>query len=211
MNRVVLLALSASLLTMAAKDAAAHPHVFVSIRSEVVFGPDGAVTAIRHAWTFDDAFSSFATQGLDTNKDGKLSREELAALAEVNVSSLKDFDYFTVANADGKKTALKNASDYFLEHKDGALTLHFTLNLEQPQQAKSVDVDVADPTYFVSFSFNEKDPVKLAGAPAGCKIATVQPPAASGQSQRLSESFYSQLNAQSSYGSQFANRMQVKC
>ena len=32
-----------------------------------------------------------AVEGLDTNKDGKYSREELAELAKVNVTSLKDF------------------------------------------------------------------------------------------------------------------------
>jgi len=53
--------------------------------------------------TFDDMFSTFATQGLESKVKGKFTREELAPLAQVNVESLKDFDYFTVARANGKK------------------------------------------------------------------------------------------------------------
>src|SRR5688500_10749300 len=33
--------------------ASAHPHVWVTMRSEVIYGPDGTITGIRHAWTFD--------------------------------------------------------------------------------------------------------------------------------------------------------------
>src|SRR5690242_5392278 len=38
--------------------ALAHPHVWITMKSEVVVGPDGAVTAIRHHWAFDDMFSA---------------------------------------------------------------------------------------------------------------------------------------------------------
>ena len=81
----------------------AHPHVWVTMKSEVVYAPDGSVTGMRHAWTFDDMFSAFATQGIESKKKGEFTREELAPLAEVNVTSLKEFDFFTNGKADGKK------------------------------------------------------------------------------------------------------------
>src|SRR5262245_20823427 len=90
-------------LVVTGSDAMAHPHVWVTMKSEVVYGADGAVTGVRHAWTFDDMFSAFATQGLESKKKGEFTREELKPLAEVNVTSLKDFDYFTSAKVDGKK------------------------------------------------------------------------------------------------------------
>src|SRR5438132_7572158 len=94
---------------LAAADAAlAHPHVWVTMKSELVYAPDGSVTGVRHAWTFDDMFSTFATQGLESKQKGAFTREELAPLAEVNVTSLKDFDYFTYAKANGKKTAFND-------------------------------------------------------------------------------------------------------
>ena len=44
----------------------AHPHVWVTMKSELLYAPDGTVTGVRHAWTFDDMFSTFATQGLES-------------------------------------------------------------------------------------------------------------------------------------------------
>ena len=61
-------------------------------------------TGVRHAWTFDDMFSTFATQGLESKKKGGFTRDELQPLAEVNVTSLKEFEYFSYAKANGKKT-----------------------------------------------------------------------------------------------------------
>src|SRR5919202_1871498 len=75
--------------------ASAHPHVWVDAKADIVFDPEGRIAAIRHSWTFDEAFSAFAVQGLDTDNDGKYSREELRPLAEVNVTSLREYGYFT--------------------------------------------------------------------------------------------------------------------
>src|SRR5690242_3695062 len=45
--------------------AEAHPHVWITARSEVVYAPDGSMTGVRHAWTFDDMFTTYALQGLE--------------------------------------------------------------------------------------------------------------------------------------------------
>ena len=131
----------------------------MTMKSEVVYAADGSVTGVRHAWTFDDMFSTFATQGLASKEKGKFTREELAPLAEVNVTSLKEFDYFTQARASGRKAELNAPVDYYLEFSNGLLTLHFTLPFKTPVKAQSIDVEVYDGTYFVDFSFAEKDPV----------------------------------------------------
>ena len=89
------------------------------MHTELVYAPDGSITGVRHHWAFDDMFSAFATQGLDSKEKGKFTREELAPLAKVNVESLKEYDYFTYATADGKKTPLTEpAPDYWLDYKD---------------------------------------------------------------------------------------------
>lgn len=97
--------LLAMLLLACAGPAMAHPHVWITMKSEVLVGPDGAVTGIRHHWTFDDMFAAFA-QGIEAKRKGQYTREELAPLAKVNIESLKEYDYFTYASADGKKVEL---------------------------------------------------------------------------------------------------------
>ncbi len=132
------------------------------------------MTGIRHHWTFDDMFSSYATQGLESKVKGKFSREELQPLAEVNVTSLKEFDFFTEGKLNGKKVEFEPPIDYFLELKDDLLTLHFTLPLKKAAATKDIDLEIYDPLYFVAFEFAEKEPITLTGAPASCKISTVK-------------------------------------
>ncbi|MBW7950119.1 MAG: DUF1007 family protein [Pseudorhodoplanes sp.] len=206
------LAAALAVLFAACASAFAHPHVFVVIKSEIVYGPDGHVTAIRHAWTFDDMFSTYATQGLEAKEKGAFTREELAPLAEVNVTTLKEYDYFTQAKADGNKLAFEGASDYWLEYKDSILTLHFTLKLKEPVKAAAFDMEIYDPVYFIDFGLDDKDPVRLAGAPASCKLAVSKAGDVNmGQAKRLGEAFFSNSPDSSNYGAQFANKIVVKC
>src|ERR1700747_1172288 len=44
--------------------AEAHPHVWVTFHSEVLYAANGSMTVVRHAWTFDDMFSAYALQGI---------------------------------------------------------------------------------------------------------------------------------------------------
>ena len=85
--------------------------------SELLYAPDGSITGVRHAWTFDDMFSAYATQGLEQKTKGRFTREELSSLAKVNVESLQEYAYFTYVKVNGKrqKDALSDPIDYYLE------------------------------------------------------------------------------------------------
>ena len=217
MTRRFRLALVAALACwLAAPDAArAHPHVWVTMKSELLYAPDGSVTGVRHAWAFDEMFSTFATQGIETKQKGVFTREELKPLADVNVNSLKEYDYFTHARANGKKTAFTDPVDYWLEFADGVLILHFTLPLKSPVRAQGLNLEIYDPTWFVDFAFADKDPVALVGAPAGCKLSVLNAgdaaAAATKGQQQLGESFFNSLGSGSNYGAQFANKVSVQC
>ena len=120
-------------------------------------------------------FSTYALQGLETKTKGEYSREELGPLAQTNVESLKEYGFFTFAKADGKKAKFEEPVDYYLEYKDGRLTLHFTLPLKTPVKAKELVLEVFDPEFFIDFTFADKDPVRLVGAPAACQMKFQRP------------------------------------
>ena len=211
------LSIAAALAALAsvAVPASAHPHVWVTMKSELVFAPDGSITGVRHAWTFDDMFSAFATQGLEAKKKGEFTREELTPLAEVNVTSLKEYDFFTYAKANGKKVEFNEpAPGYYLDFdtKETVLTLHFTLPLKQPVKAKDIMVEVYDREFFVDFSFAEKDPAKLVGAPAQCKLTVARPEEMNAAlAQQLSQLGPDQRDPSLTIGAQYANKLVVKC
>jgi ABC-type uncharacterized transport system substrate-binding protein len=199
-------------LVVSAASAAAHPHVWVTMRSQVMYAPDGTVTGIRHAWTFDDMFSTFATQGLESKQKGVFTREELQPLAEVNVTSLKEYDFFTHARANGRKTEFVEPKDYHLEFTNSVLILHFVLPLKTPVKAKSFDFEVYDTAYFVDFQLEEKDAVSLAGAPADCKVTVGKPQEMTAEmARRLAEIPPGGQIPADSYGSAFANKIAVRC
>jgi ABC-type uncharacterized transport system substrate-binding protein len=159
-----------------ASQAAAHPHVFVKAKAEVLFDAQGRMTYVRHVWQFDPAFSAFATQGLDANHDGKLEQSELKGLAHTNVTSLKYYRYFTWLSIGGKQIKLKDPDQYFLRMYDGLLTLYYQLPLATPMPpGPDMTLEIYDPEYFVAFTFDKKQPITLYHAPAGC-TATYHPP-----------------------------------
>ena len=210
MRRLVNLLLLVGALALGTGAAQAHPHVWITATSELIYAPDGSVTGVRHAWTFDDMFSTYALQGIETRTKGVYSREELSSLAQTNVESLKEFGYFTFAKADGKKEKFQEPVDYFLEYKDAALTLHFTLPLKTPVKPKELALEVFDPTYFIDFSFADNNPIRLVGAPAACEMKFQRPNDGTVNTQRLGEQNF--MNGDNSnYGAMFANKITVDC
>lgn len=158
--------------------AVAHPHVFVSARTEIIYAPDGSVKALKHIWSFDEAYSAFITQGLDKNGDGKLTPDELTELAKVNMESLPDVGFFTIAKANGKVQAFGEPSEAALAFENKILTLTYVLPLKQPAAAnRSFGIEIGDPTYFVAFDIAEAaDAVIARDAPKGCVVRIARPP-----------------------------------
>jgi ABC-type uncharacterized transport system substrate-binding protein len=188
----------------------AHPHVWITSTSELMYAPDGSITGVRHAWTFDDMFTSYVLQGIESKTKDVYTHEELAPLAQTNVESLKEFGFFTFAKADGKKQKFQEPVDYFMEYRDGALTLHFTLPLKTPVKSSELALEIFDPTFFVDFKLADQDPIRLVDAPAGCKLSFQRPNDGAASAQTMGEdNFLSGDN--SNYGAMFANKITVTC
>jgi ABC-type uncharacterized transport system substrate-binding protein len=215
MKRILLTLFAACAgLSLAAGSASAHPHVWVVTKSSLVYAPDGTLVGVRYAWAFDDMYSAFATQGLEQKKKGEFTREELQPLAQVNVESLKEYDFFSAARIDGKKAVFAEPKEYHLEFnpKDTVLTLHFLLPLKTPAKMKTLTLETYDPAYFVDFQLAEKDAVALVGAPKGCEFSVGKPQEMTKElAQKLAEIPPGGQIPENSFGAQFANKLSVKC
>jgi ABC-type uncharacterized transport system substrate-binding protein len=207
----ILVGVALALFAMA--DAAhAHPQVWITMKSEVIYAPDGSVTGIRHAWSFDDMFSAYALQGIGHSKSGVFTREELAPLADTNLNSFKEFNYFNFARIDGetRTDVFNDPIDYWLDYADSVLTLHFTLPLKTPARARNLEIDIYDPEYFIDFGFDDKEPVKLVDAPVQCALELVRPGDAAPSVQRLNKSFQPP-EASAGMGAHFASKVLISC
>jgi ABC-type uncharacterized transport system substrate-binding protein len=202
----------AALASAAPGAASAHPHVWVTMRSQVAFSPEGKVTGIVHDWTFDEMYSSFAVQGLAPA--GQLvKREDFAPLAKENAGSLAQIGYFTTLKIAGKAVDFGEVTDYWMEERpDHLVTFHVVLPLKEPTPpGKFFSLLVADPEFFIDFEF-DKDGVTLANAPTGCSLSVAKPKGLEAdESAKLTESFFSGLAPGANFGFKMASRAIVAC
>lgn len=193
--------------------ALAHPHVFVVAKSEVVFDATGKVSAIRHFWTFDEMYSSFAAQGI--GKAGTpATRADFAPLAKENAGSLAEMGYFTVVKIGGKQVDFGDVTDYWMEETpEHLLTFHVELPLKTPiAPGKVFSLQVYDPEYYISFEFDEKAKPVMVNAPKGCSIGSSKPDELKpDEKSKLTESFFSGLSPGAGFGLKMANRAIVAC
>lgn len=192
-----LIAASGVVLALMVSDAIAHPHVWVTSKSRLVYEKE-KITAIEQSWTFDEFYSAMAVQGLDANNDGQYSEAELAELAKVNMEGLKEFGFFTSAKSGVSALPFAAPAKARLEHTGGVLSLHFTLPLKEPVAATDFAFATFDQTNFVAFELAKENAVTLFGAPSVCEVALrddtpAASPAATAQNQTLAGAFAEQF------------------
>ncbi|MFT3988166.1 DUF1007 family protein [Aestuariivirga sp.] len=161
------------LMVFTASCASAHPHVWADMRSIVLFNPDGEITGTRVEWTFDKGYSAQATDGLDTDGDGKFSAAELAPLTAVNLSSLKTYGYFIFMRMNGQIQKFSDAIDPDQDYANGRLTLRFTIPLQHPLDPREGEfsLKVYDPEFFIDFEYPKTQGAKVSGAmPKSCHM-----------------------------------------
>jgi ABC-type uncharacterized transport system substrate-binding protein len=199
-------------LTCGGDRAAAHPHIWINVTGELVYASDGTVTELSETWQFDDIYSAFAVQGLGPSGGHELSRDDLAPLLEDAVAALKENGAFTHLRTNGAAAVLGEPTDAWFAFQDGVLALHFTLPLKPPVRARTLALEIYDPTWFVDFEITVPEPLTLVGAPAGCKLLVAQPNNPDqAMAQQRSEAFFLSLSAASNFGAQFARRIAVTC
>ncbi len=213
MNRTGLRLAVALAACLAATAALAHPHVWVTVRSQIAFSPDGKVASVTHDWVFDEMYSSFASQGLAPA--GQLvTRDIFAPLAEENAGNLAQIGSFTTLKINGKSVDFGRVTDYWMEERpDHLVTFHVVLPLKSPMPpGRYFSLLVADPEYFVDFEFDDTDPIALVSAPSGCSASIAKPkPLVDEEKQKLTESFFTNLAPGANFGFKMASRVIVAC
>ena len=193
--------------------ASAHPHVWVVVKSRIEFAPDGKIKAIVHDWTFDEMYSSFATEGL-APKGQLVGREIFAPLAKQNAGGLADLGYFTTLKIGGKPVEFGEVSDYWMEERpDHLVAFHVVMPLKAPTApGKFSSLLVADPEYFIDFGFDDHDAVSLGDAPKGCSIGITKPAALAGDDKKkLDESVFTNMSPGAGFGFKMAPRAMLAC
>ena len=160
--------LSLAFLAVPSLPAMAHPHVWVTMTSVVLFSDSGLIEGVRLSWTFDDAYAQLALEGLDLDGDGDYSAAELEPLTKENIASLGEYGYFTYMSGNDVLRPIGLARDENQVWKDGKLTMSFTVPLVEPldPRKEAFEVKIYDPEFFIAFDYVKDLPVSVAGAMA---------------------------------------------
>jgi nickel/cobalt exporter len=170
--------LLAAAVLLLAKPAAAHPHVWIEARSDVVFDDKGMIVALNHEWTMDEVYTEAAVDGLDVNRDGIYAPEELEPLTKENIDSLKEYAYFTAMKADTTPVVFGDVTEAGQLWSNKQLKLHFRLPLKTPLDPRKQHVfyRVYDPGFFIAIEFSGKEAVSGVGAmPQACHVELQEP------------------------------------
>jgi ABC-type uncharacterized transport system substrate-binding protein len=162
-----------ALLACASALASAHPHVWIEMRSDIVFTDDGLIKGVNLEWTFDDAYTQMALDGLDADGDGVYSQAEIEPLTKENIASLKDYGYFTVMRFGGEKQAIGEVTEFGQIWSNDKLSLHFHVPLKTPVDPAKGEftLKVYDAEFFIAIDYVKDDPVAVLGKiPAACKL-----------------------------------------
>lgn len=192
--------------------AAAHPHVWIDMQTELQFDTEGRLASIGILWIFDEFYSAFALEGAEKTADG-YDEELLAGLAAINLENLAEWDYFTEVTTSGQPLALGAARDgkSTWDEASGRLSLSFTVPLETPLQLESAPAElrIFDPTYYISIDYLKDNPVRQTGAmPAGCTVER-RTPDVENVWLSLPESAFTDPSSQ--LGAHFATIVRVAC
>ena len=204
------LALTAGV-ALSAREAVAHPHVWIDLRTTVEMDDQGRVSAIEQEWLFDPIYTAYVLGGLDPQSDE--ARKALDDLLAESMSNLREYDYFMRVRADGERLTLDDARRYTAEMRGDRMLYRFTVPLGEPRNPRGHDLDVAvfDPTYYIEMLHLEGDVVAFQGGKtSGCSGRIIQP-APDMNAIALAQALDKNATADDTLGAQFAETVIITC
>ncbi|GAB4354586.1 MAG: DUF1007 family protein [Gammaproteobacteria bacterium] len=194
--------------------ASAHPHVIIEAYPDLVIDAEQRVTALNMRWVFDELYSTFAVQGLDTDGNGELDADELNPLARQIVDKLPQYDHFLRFTLTDKALAFVTITDYRITFQEGQLKLSFTLPLQQPAELSGGTLRFAtfDPSFYIGILLGDEiEPLSISGTlPPACRLSSA-PGKSVAEAGVMPESFFKAGNDTSEFAAQFAQWVTIDC
>ena len=212
-RRLAFALIAIALVTAATNPARAHPHAWIDVTVKVLFDKKGRVYGLEETWVFDPLYTAFALDDGKRKKGQLPSQESIDALARENLKNIKDYDYLTLVENNGAKTAFAGTRDLKSSLEKDRLRMTFTLLLEKPLNptVSPVDYLIFDPTYYIEMLHAEDGKaIELTGAGEDCKH-TLTPPNPNPDTVGLAASLDKTQSAGDGIGKLFAERVTIRC
>jgi hypothetical protein len=148
-----------------------HPHAFIDASVEIVFDPDGQLSAIHQRWAFDTTFGDAVRLQGDSNHDRTLDEAELVAVADYLARGFAPYDFYTHVVVDGASVPLGTPTEMRASVEDYRLHYEFTIPVVTPVAIeKGAGIDIAD--FEINFAVAwVSPPLSAVNLPPGCVLA----------------------------------------
>jgi len=147
----------------------------------MTFDAQARITGVTQTWVFDEMFSSYAKQGLPEGADKRPPQADLDKIGNSWVEALADpMSHYFTSITHGKRDVPTGPAQRVRVDWDVAteqMSLSFELPLLEPLALdnRPFVVSVADPTFYVAYSFDGQDAIELLAGPERCQAAYEMP------------------------------------
>lgn len=148
----------------------AHPHNWVTMRSEFKLNEGGKLVSINQIWRFDFFFSAILIAET-VNEWQQPLHKALEFEARRMIKNLKPYRYFSVLSVDERTIQLPIPNHYELQvvTSEGQEFLELTMRFELDQRPTFTGVEISwavyDPTYYIAYSHEHAGNVRILHAP----------------------------------------------
>ena len=188
-----------------------HPHMWIDLKSEIVFNKEAYIAGIYQEWLFDDFYSVALLEDAAQHPDGVEQglRTEISQI----LAGLHSWNYFTQIMVGTNEVQAKQVQQFETELRGNRVWLSFTTQLETPASptTEAFSYSIFDPTYYIEMYHFDDAIVALRGSsPKGCK-SEIQQADPSSEAIALSQSPVLDAQPDVSVGELFAETVAVVC
>ncbi len=158
-------------------DAAAHPHIFVEHKMEMLFDKSG-LTGVRMTWAFDELYSTTLRTDYTSSKKGPITPKDIQNLRDQHFAPVAGKRFFTGAKINDERIKLTEFKDFTASFVNNKAVYTFTIPLTtpNPKADNKLELAVFDPEWFIDFELDNSVPVKTVdgdGVNAHCEATTI--------------------------------------
>ena len=146
----------------------AHPHTFIEVYP-TLHVEDKKITNIHFKWVLDEMSSTILIMELDSDGDGKISKNENDFIEKEYFSMFEDYGYYTFIKVDSKLISTPKPKNFKATIENNRICYSF--DIEKDFNIQNTIFDFADTSYYVAMVLKEEF-LTLDGATA--KIARVE-------------------------------------
>jgi ABC-type uncharacterized transport system substrate-binding protein len=126
---------------------------------------------VEITWYFDPMFSASIVGDFDSDRNGVFTPEETEAVREYAFSNLKNYDYFTFLELNGKTHVPRRIENFKVFVENRQLVYRFSIPFDLEIEEKKFALAIYDESYFCDILFHEDSPVEFQGTrPAAWEI-----------------------------------------